>query len=295
MQSEFFLLNSQGFIPGLKETEEEFKQRVEFCKNLLMHFETNTGEKLPFELTDLASKEALNEAFSLTKHLYGIAPQWVPLFFSNHELAFWHGGCAWIFQMQETAPLAALLQLRRHFRNHSTYLNIYHRKELIAHELAHVGRLMFDEPKFEEFFAYQTSPYRWRRFLGPLIQSSSESLFFIFSLAFVLIADLALFATHYSHFYLANHWLKLIPLFLIFLASIRLFKRHRTLAKCLKHLNSLTSEQGTALHLLYRLSDQEINQFANWPLESIKTYMEQQANTNFRWLFLKTIYLHPKN
>ena len=101
------------------------------------------------DMKDRAFQAILDEASFKTKELYGIQPTWTPLFFNNYQLAPWHGGCAWIFQLTENAPTAALLQLRAPFRHQPTYLNLYRRDELIAHELSHVGRMMYQEPQFE--------------------------------------------------------------------------------------------------------------------------------------------------
>ncbi len=134
--------NSEGFIPGPDEAEEEFRKRVAYCQNLEHHLIQQTGADFPFDLNDEASKMILEEALPQVEELYGIAPRWVPLFFSNHQLAPWHGGCAWIFQLDENSPASAFLQLRAKFRNSPTYLGLYNRNELIVHELAHVGRMV---------------------------------------------------------------------------------------------------------------------------------------------------------
>ena len=94
------------------------------------------------------------------------------MIFSNERLAPWHGGCAWIFQFAEGLPTAALIQLRQVFSRQPTFLGIYHRDELLTHELVHVGRMKFEEPRFEELFAYETSTSAFRRWFGPLIQAS---------------------------------------------------------------------------------------------------------------------------
>jgi hypothetical protein len=44
----------------------------------------------------------------------------------------------------------------------------YTEEELLAHEYVHAARAAFEEPLYEEFFAYQMAPKRWRRFMGSL-------------------------------------------------------------------------------------------------------------------------------
>lgn len=279
--------NAQGFIPGPEESENAFQERVVFCQNLIENLK-QVGAELPFEVQDDSSKKMIEEALPFTQKLYGIQPQWVPLFFSNHQLAPWHGGCAWIFQFNDQTPTAAFLQLRAHFRHSLNLLGIYQRRELIAHELAHVGRMLYQEPQFEEIFAYQSSPSRWRRWLGPIVQSSKESLFFILLLGLVLMTDLALLSGGPQMAFLA--WgVKLLPFIVIALALGRLIIRHRTLQRCLQNLEVLYSPEN-AQHLLYRLRDHEIKQLSRVSPLEIQKFMHEAAQHSFRWHFLKILY-----
>lgn len=280
--------NRLGLIPGPDETEAALAERAAFCQNLEQHLVQKVGAELPFDLKDQSFKVLLEEVFPLTEELYGISPQWVPLFFSNHHLAPWHGGCAWIFQLDEESPTSAFLQLRARFRTSDSFLGIYHRKELIAHELAHVGRMLYQEPQFEEFFAYQSSQSKWRRWLGPIVQSSRESLFFILLLAIVIMADFATLSLGPNMAMLA-WWIKLVPVVVVFLGLGRLFLRHRQIKKCLLKLKTLF-DTATAHHLLYRLRDHEIKQFSKNTPSQIKNFIEESSNNSFRWQFLKNIY-----
>ena len=281
--------NAQGLIPGPDETETAFTERVVFCQNLEQNLAQKVGADLPFEVGDQTSRDLLKEALPLTQELYGICPQWTPLFFSNHQLAPWHGGCAWIFQLDEQTPTAAFLQLRARFRSSQTYLGIYHRKELMAHELAHVGRMLYQEPQFEEIFAYQSSPSQWRRWLGPIVQSSKESLFFILLLGVVILTDFALLSVHNESAIMIAWWIKLIPLIFIALALGRLVRRYYLFKNCLRNLEILYQPK-TAKHLLYRLRDSEIKQFAQLSPSKIRDFMETAEQNSFRWRFLKALY-----
>lgn len=280
--------NVQGFIPGPEESEEAFRERIAYCQDLENNLKNVIEAQLPFETQDPQSKVILEQTLPLTQSLYGIRPQWVPLFFGNHQLSPWHGGCAWIFQLNDQTPTAAFLQLRAKFRNFSTFLGTYHRRELIAHELAHVGRMMYEEPQFEEFFAYESSPSRWRRWLGPIVQSSKESLFFILLLALVIMTDFALFSIGPKIAAVA-WWMRLLPIVVIALALGRLTYRHYILKRCLKKLERI-SPPLQAKHFLYRLRDSEIKQFSALPLEKIEKLINEFSQNNFRWQFLKTLY-----
>jgi hypothetical protein len=279
--------NKQGFIPGPEESEEAFQERIVFCQNLAQHLVQTVGANFPFDMGDQQSREILEEVLPFTQKLYGIQPQWVPLFFNNYQLSPWHGGCAWIFQLNDHTPTAAFLQLRARFRNSLTFWGIYQRRELIAHELAHVGRMLYQEPEFEEFFAYQSSSTSWRRWLGPIIQSSKESLFFIFLLVAIIIIDFALLSL--PTMTALAWWVKLIPLALVIFALGRLIYRHRILQRCLQRLEAFYSPQQ-ARHLLYRLRDNEIKQFSHSSPLAIQEFMDQAIYQSFRWRFLKTLY-----
>lgn len=280
--------NEQGFIPGPDESETAFQERIAFCLGLEHKLEQIEGAKLPFEKDNQQSQEVLEEALPLTKKLYDIQPQWVPLFFNNHQLAPWHGGCAWIFQLNDQTPTSSFLQLRLHFLNSKSFLGIYQCRELIAHELAHVGRMLYQEPQFEEFFAYQSSSSRFSRWLGPIVQSSRESFCFILLLGLVILTDFALLSTG-TQMPALSWGLKLLPVALIAYAFMRLIFRHRILKRCLQKLETFYPH-GQAKHLLYRLRDKEIKQFSRSTPAKIKAFIDQAANDSFRWRFLKALY-----
>lgn len=270
--------NKQGIIPGPSESEEEFSKRAQYCLRLREELFSLVGTELPFDVSDQASEAILEKAVTKTRELYGIAPKWVPLFFSNYQLSLWQGGCAWIFQLDEKTPTAAFLQLRSQFRLKEKYLGIYEREELISHELSHVGRMMYQEPQFEEILAYQSST-GWRRWLGPIVQSSKESLFFILLLGFIILADLALISLGNDSAYRLFVWIKLIPITIIILALARLAWRHYRFNKAKRNLEALFSSEAS--DILYRLTDQEINLFAKSDPQGVHAYIEQQDS--FRW------------
>jgi hypothetical protein len=280
--------NRQGLIPGPEETEAAFVERVLFCQDLEKRFIQQI--ECPFEMEDPKAKECLQEAFSLTESLYGIEPLWVPLVFSNHQLAPWHGGCAWIFQLTAKAPTAAFLQLRAHFRYSSSYLGLYHREELIAHELAHVGRMLYQDPQFEEIFAYQSSFSFLQRRLGPMIQSSKESLCFVLLLGLFLIVELSLFSFGGPLSIWFSWGLQWVLIACVLFSLGRLFYRHYVLKRCRSNFKGLYSDPLVVNHLLYRLRDHEIRQFAYWSQNQIDDFITQASHQSFRWRFLRTLY-----
>lgn len=285
-QDQFKQFNKQGFIPGAQETEEEFIQRAIFCLQLEETLMKQTDVYFPIESHSEPAHEALQEAYQVTDLLFDICPSWIPFFFSNYQLAAWHGGCAWIFQLNEKTPTAAFLQLRTRFKQQSTYLNLYTRKELIAHELSHVGRMMYQEPQFEEILAYQTSSSVWRRWIGPIFQSSKESFLFVLLLGGLLITDFATLSfDHTVTFPLFIGLNGLIAVFLLFLIG-RLGWRQWIFHRCLNQLKALYQDSQVAHHLIYRLLDKEIRSFAWLTADKIKETIREKAKDSFRWHFI---------
>lgn len=265
--------DEQGFIPGPHETEEAFLRRVDYCSNL----KPKLPSLLPGEIATLDSFD--QEPLLLTKKLFNIHPSWVLCVFSNDRLMPWQGGAAWIFQMTEDCPLAAFFQIRQAFKAKNSYLGIYSRNELIAHELAHVGRMAFDEPIYEEYLAYRTSPSFFRRWFGPIIESFYESLFFVLLLGGIIVLDIAFVLMGQQNLFHTMSWLKLIPLALFLIAIIRLFIRHERFNKCLGNLKMITDRPNA---FIYRLTDSEINEFSKMASAAIAKEIQQNKNTTLR-------------
>ncbi|MBS4167533.1 hypothetical protein [Parachlamydia sp. AcF125] len=281
-KEEWIQWSEEGLLPGPEETEEFFLQRVHYCLSLKRRLSQVLGGALPFQAEELANPSFFYAVWKKTQTLYGIKPSWVPLFFSNAKLAPWHGGCAWIFQLRETDPLSALLQLRKNFASQTKYLGLYDRNELLAHELAHVGRMAYQEPKFEEFFAYQTSDSWFRRLFGPLIQSSCESLIFVFSLLLMLILQLWIPTEPLAQIAL------FLPLLLGCYALTRLGVRWYQFNQASQKLFQILSNTDKAAAVLYRLTDREIKMLASLSVEKILSHFEEHQEDSFR---LKTLWV----
>jgi hypothetical protein len=283
-------LNAEGLIPGPDENEEDFAARSQYCLNLKTHLVDEMKDKIPFVAEEDKTQALLKEVFPKTKILYDIAPSWIPLFFSNYKLSPWHGGCAWIFQQKEDTPLGAFFQLRQAFRNSSVWLGIYKREELIAHEVAHVGRMKFEEPIFEEFLAYRSSSSGFRRYFGPIIAAPWESLLFVFILLIIFIVDISFLTMGYYPSTLS--WLKMVPLLLILFAISRLVVRQNQLKACLRQIEKVVETQERANAMVYRLQDKEIILFGSLNKDQIRQYAERQ--TSLRWEVISRAYLQKE-
>lgn len=279
--------NKIGLVPGPDEKEEAFLARIQACLGLQSLLKNEENQLLPFKV-ELFQKP-LEEAFAITTPLFDTCPTWLPLFFSNYQLTPWHGGCAWIFQLQDTGPRLAFLQLRKSFATQTRFLKIYKRDELIAHEVAHVGRMTFDENKFEEILAYRTSSSSWSRWLGPLVQSAFEAGLFVLIVMALLFLDLYFLMTADHEAYFSMMPLKLIPVGLLMYALGRLWRRQRIFKKAIVNLQQVVGNLK-ANHVIYRLTDKEIDLFAKMPFGEIQEYAKEQKTKSLRWRLIALAY-----
>jgi len=254
-------LNEQGLIPGPGEEKEAFLKRVALCDSFIPEGASNDPSAV------------IEEALDSSMNLFGIKPSWVHIIFSDKKLPPWHGACAWIVKKEKSGPRTAFLQLRKIFEKKKHLLRLYSRKEVVAHELAHIGRMAFNEPKFEEILAYRTSS-PFRQFLGPIIQSSKEAILFIFSIMAALFADMAV---------LPLTWLKLLPVGLVVLAFGRLWKRQQQFKRCLQ---TVSQDKEKANAIIYRMTDEEIIKFSKSSREAFVSYSKTQ--NSLRWQVIKT-------
>ncbi len=277
-------LNQSGLIPGPGESEEEFLQRSEYCRELHQHIKSVLPEA---DQVESLSQNILMQSAPLTASLYDFSCRWIPLYFSNSKLSYWHGGCAWIFQETKDSPTGAILQLRKALAaSDSLFFGLYKRTELIAHELAHAGRMQFQEPKYEELLAYQTSSSPFQRYFGPIVQSSAESMIFLLVLLTIFLLDIfLLFSPEYLLLGKAA-WLKLIPLGMVLYAWRRLGKRHKQFNACLQQLQAISNQPKACI---YRLTDREIDLFAEMTPTQILDYASRQEE--LRWQLIKESYL----
>lgn len=238
----------RGWIPGPDEEEKAYLARVE----ALEHFFSHPPETIDCFLTDRdwESANARMEA------LYDCAADWIIAHYSNDQLSFFQGAATWIVRKKELR--IPIIQLKEKFESGSL-LKLYGRDEVLAHEAVHAVRMQFDEPKFEEIFAYRTSKRWWRRWFGPLFQKPWEAYLFIALLLFPLaceIFEILGFQVPYGLY------IRLIPLvYFVWLLSRLLFYRW-TLARALKNMckGLLNPEKKWAAAL--RMTDREIFQFA---------------------------------
>ena len=277
IRDEWKAWDQAGLFPGEEETEEAFTQRAKFCM---------TGPLIDHEEGFLEYQHLKNPGVALAHELYGIAPHWVPILFSNHQLMPWHGGCTWIFQETAENPPSAFIQLRASFLTKDRLWGLYRRDEIIAHEMAHVGRMAYvSGNQYEELLAYQALSCSWRRFFGPMIQSSWEALLFLCSLGVALFIQILPFWLGEE----LSSWTwwsaTFFPCLLFLLAIGRVVYRQRILKRAHQHLQGLLGSNQKARHLLYRLTDWEVRLFSRESPEGIVSWIQKQKTDVFRWRF----------
>lgn len=186
-------LDSAGFLIRENESAEDFFQRVEDTLATHAEFDAKleSGEKVRvFDLFEVSnecriSPELADEAAGITEELYGFSVRHVPGFYLTRQIGLLWGGC----MIGDPEQNFAVFLLRNAFRKKKKFLN-YRREELLAHELCHSVRQVLDEPTLEEYFAYQTSPSRLRRYLGNCFISEKDALWFLLPVMLLPAAEL---------------------------------------------------------------------------------------------------------
>ena len=242
---ELFSLNKEGFIPGPSESEEDFIQRVASVKK-----SGQTGQSIPDSHWDWVHA-SLEEIFDFR-------PACLFAFYSNKNLTPWQGAASWV----EGKKIISI-QLRKALERGS-YLGLYKREEILAHEAVHAARSGFDEPQNEEFFAYMTSEKKWHRVLGPIVKRPWEVWPFFAAMgagAFFPFAYLAAAIWAAFGFY-------------------RLIRQHRRLSLATKNIFATGLDRASTRAVLFRLTDAEILMFSKGG--KIEDYRKRQKCLRWR-------------
>ena len=280
-------LNNQGFIPGPEETEDVFLKRVSLTKKFFEDpakiFEEKE-KKAPFALTDRLKEPDRHWAKNSLLHSFDISAQYFSAYFNNEKLKIFQGAATWLLDIDDVS--LPILQLRKSLKKGS-FLKIYEMEDILAHELAHFARAGFNEPKFEEFFAYFTSSRTVRKILGPIASSSKEIILFLTFLFLSLGAQYLGFFFKNKIFDFLFVTFSLSSAFILSLGLIRLSYRRWAFNRCFKKLLSIFKTKKKTMSVMFRLTDKEIKKFAKTSTESINKYIEENKDNSLRW---KVIY-----
>jgi len=242
---ELAALDQKGFIPGPGEGEGAFLERVREAGQVV--------DELP--------REHWAYAKELLRGLYGFEPGSLAAGYSNRGLAWWHGAACWIDERG-----VAQLQMREGFRKGS-YLGLYERGEVLAHEAAHAARAAFEEPEAEEFFAYATSGKRWRRILGPIVKRPWEMWIWIGAMVSGLFSG----------------WGLLGCCGVAGVAFGRLIRGHLRLRRASNFLLKVIGDESQVRGALFRMTDKEIRLLGRgeWP----------EGDESLRWRLIRFAYI----
>jgi len=269
----------RGWIPGPGEEEKAYFSRVE----ALEHFFSYPPETVDHFLTD-RDWETANQRIEV---LYDCVPDWIVAHYSNNQLSFFQGAATWI--VRKKGLRIPLIQLKEKFESGSL-LKLYGRDEVLAHEAVHAVRMQFDEPKFEEIFAYKTSKRWWRRWFGPLFQKPWEAYLFIALLFIPLACEVFEILDHAIPYGL---YIRLIPLFYFAGLLTRLLFYQWTLARALKNMSKRLQNPEKKWAAALRMTDREIFRFAFSKKERLQSFWEKDKSlriTLLRQKFFKKIH-----
>ena len=265
--------NQKGFIPGPDEEKKAYEKRIE----ALNHFFSYPPEDIDHFLTDT---DWINTQKKLI-HLYDISPDWIVAHYSDQNLSFFQGAATWITEKEGLR--IPLIQMKEKFEK-GKLLWLYSRDEVLSHEAVHAARMQFDEPYFEEIFAYKTSSKLWRRFLGPIFQRPWEATVFIVLLLLPIAYEIAQFFPINIESY---SWLRFLPLYFFVVLFLRLtFLQSILFCACLRVKKNL-KDPAKKWAVLFRLTDREIFQLCF--RKNLAKFIKGQKS--LRWNLLKNHYL----
>jgi hypothetical protein len=253
LEDELQGLALRGIFPGPSESSGDF-----FARAHLLMPQDNQG--------NLPAMKILNKIFHAS-------PDWVQGTIGSKGLPFWEGAATWIEENAEGMRLCRI-QLRETFLT-----RLYPKDELIAHEMVHAMRVMFDEKRFEEILAYQTSKNRFRRYFGPLFSNPLEVSFF---LALWLISWGVYLAEMLFDVYLGGDLILCLPLLALGWGVIRLVRSQRLFSAALRNLGIALGNRVQPQAVAIRLTDAEIEQFAASTPQEICAFVEGVQGHNLR-------------
>lgn len=210
-------------------------------------------------------------ATDLLKKLFHIAPDWIEVVWSAKGLMPWEAAAAWIDSDAEGDPVCRI-QVKK--------CSWYPKHEVIAHEMVHAMRAGFQEEKFEEILAYQTSSNRFRRYWGPLFSKPAETKWFLASLLLPWLIFLAEICFGLPFDVAPLMW---IPCIALGALGLRLYRKQRVFAKCCRALARALPSPENALGVVLRLTDGEIDHFSRSSSSAILAYAVEKQTSDLRW------------
>ena len=277
-------LDGAGFLPRRGESAEQFFRRVETILGIHREFEAElaaAGEVgvygLQLRSQDRIPDEIFGEEEEVTDRLFSFRTRVVPGFCLSRDVGLLWGGC---MICDPDHPLSVFL-IRGAFRKRQRWL-FYNRRELLAHELCHSMRQSLEEITLEEYFAYQTSPSRLRRYLGNCFIREYDAIWFVIPALLLLLAQVA------QSFWLPG--LPVWPFWPVALAYpafllIRNGISRRLVKRAAKKLAAFGVEKPSVV--LFRLDRGEIRRIGAMERPGeFEQYAAERKESDFRWAIL---------
>lgn len=237
------------------------------------HFELDEKIVLPAE--NLIPESIIEEAAGITVPLYEITVCWVPGFFLSQSLGILWGGCSYT----DNENNLNLFLVRSSFATRKKWF-VYRRDELISHELCHAARAVLNDHTYEEYFAYQTSPKKTRRYLGGCFRTRFDALFFLLPIMTLLVAQISLTIIGRNIFPIWPFWIAsgIFPAFLL----IRNHCERRRIHRAGANLRKAGISRVNAV--LFRSLTAEIKHFAKLKdSQQLIKYINERVESELRW------------
>lgn len=275
-------LDASGLLIGPEESFDGYIARVSAIVSAHRQFEeilTDQGQVTVFEGIKVKSADRIDdeiaaEAAQVTDELYAFRVDYVPGFFLSGEVGLLWGGCL----IADNETHLSVFLIRSIFKKKAKWL-FYNRRELMAHELCHAAHQILEDCRTEEYFAYQTSPSRLRRYLGNCFIHSYDAVLFVIPPMILLLAQVLQFA-----------WLPRLPVWPFWLLAaiypLFLFVRNQLsrnrILRAKRNLTQLGLTQTSAV--LFRLTGTEIAEIARLREPAALTlYLDNKQTSNLRW------------
>lgn len=267
---------------GENETAEQYLARVsaivathrQFEENLTAQGEVSVFEGIKVRNSDRIDDAIAAEAAETTRQLYDFTVDYVPGFFLSGEVGLLWGGCL----IGDNETHLSVFLIRGIFKKKQKWL-FYNRRELMAHELCHAAHQILDDCRTEEYFAYQTSPSRLRRYLGNCFIHSYDAILFVVPPMILLLAQVLQFMW-LPHLPVWPFWAlaAIYPLFLF----VRNQLSRNEIIRAKQNLSQLDFNKTTAI--LFRLTSPEISEIARIKdPAALKSYLADKQQNNLRW------------
>ena len=279
--------DDKGLLLGPDESLEQYVERLRNLKDNILSLKQELEEKGQVELigmslskNDVIPYHVFESAQSTTRALYGFEIDWVPGFFTNSRMGLLFAGCA----MYSYDDFFAVFIIRKAFKLKERWI-IYGRTELMSHELCHVAHIGFRTKNYEEILAYQTSESLFRRLLGGMLRTTTDTYLLLASMIGLLIAQIINITMRPP-----SEW-RQFPMSLVYATTFLIifcvvsrylfyWNRFRKARKALVRVFGDTN----ALSVLFRCHGGEIREIARLPnTTTLRAWLSNKLHESIRW------------